>query len=146
MRQQSLASCLATAIVATTTCTWLGAQVACGGNCSHKPSTVQVVFPGTVPPDDVITFTASGACGPAPLAICQASNASLECDAAMPNAWTVDLPTLSAGECIIHIGLKNGQVFDASVTVKHSSDCGGFDFVDSPVIVSFLSGDAGSSD
>jgi hypothetical protein len=105
-----------------------------------------VVFPGTTPPDDLTTFTATGACGPAPAAICNASNAALQCDAALPSTWTVDLPTISSGACQIHIVLKTGQVYDTSVTVKHSSDCGGFNFVDYPVSVNFMSGDAGSDD
>ena len=146
MRQgTSFSLVAAAAILATAVSIPIGAG-GCGGNCSRKPSSVQLVFPGDAPPDVVTSLTTSGACGPAPAGICQSSNTSLQCDAALPVAWSIEVPTVSAGTCNIHVALNDGRVFDTTVTVKHSSDCGGFDFVDYPVMVTFGGANAGAGD
>ena len=123
------------ALVAATTGAMLIGPSACG-NCSRKDSSVVVSFPGSIAPGELATLTATGACGPAPAPNASAGGTPSD-DAATPTGWGVAIPTLSAGSCKIHVVLTNGQVFDTDVTVKYSSDCGGFTFVDSPVNVTF---------
>jgi hypothetical protein len=134
------------ALLGIAVCTLLVGPSACGGNCSHKDSTVAVVFPGSVAPADIATFLATGACGPAPGAGGGAGGSAPD-GTATQDEWGLSVPTLAAGTCMIHVGLTNGQIFATDVTVKSSSDCGGFTFVDAPVYVTFASGsEAGAGD
>jgi hypothetical protein len=94
---------------------------------------------------DVTAFTASGACGPAP-ALSSFCQTLLDCDADLNSTWAINIPTVSAGACVLHVALNDGRVFDTTVQVHYSSDCGGGTFVDSDVYVSFGGGDGGSSD
>jgi hypothetical protein len=134
-------------LAAATLSTLVGLSFGCiGGNCSKKPPEVSVEFAGGFTPDDVAVFTASGACGPAP-SVCK-DPARDACDAAgaPPYYWSAVVPAVAAGACAIHVQLKHGEVFDDSVTVKYSSDCGGGYFVDYGVIVRFASFDGGATD
>jgi hypothetical protein len=122
----------------------LGTSVGCiGGNCSKKPPDVQVVFPGSTPPSAIASFTATGACGPAPASICPASSAAPQCDAALAGPWAVQVPLVGSGACVLHVVLDDGRIYDDSVMVKYASDCGGGYFVDSDAVFVFTSGDAG---
>jgi hypothetical protein len=151
MQQEFRRSCIATGtIAAAAVCALLSSPVACvGGGCSAKPSIVVVFFPAGTPPDAVATFTASGACGPAPPPICQKvpTPDDYPCEAGVPLVWNLSVPAVASGACSIHVVRKDGQSFDDTVTVKCSSgSCGNQCVVDLPVNVSFASGDAGSAD
>jgi hypothetical protein len=127
---------------------FLAASAACvGGNCSRAPPYLSVDFAGGFTPDDVATFTASGACGPAP-AVC-ADSSTDQCDAAggPPYYWTRNVAANAPGECRIHVQLKDGEVFDGTSTAKYSSDCGGgYFFVPGAVTVRFAGFDGGGTD
>jgi hypothetical protein len=116
--------------------------VACNGACDTKQPGATVSFPADVFTTDVAVITATGACGPGPVAssLCQ----TMDCDAG--GAWSVDVPTNTGGVCMIHVALKDGRTFDGTVQVHSSSECGNHTWVDTAVYVTFGGGDAGSTD
>jgi hypothetical protein len=119
-------------------------SVAClGGNCSHNSPGVDVNFGPGLTSDDIATITVSGACGPVPSPLC---------DPKLPrcvavDGWDLYVPSDTSGACAVHVVLKDGEVFDDSVTVSHSTGCGvdGY-YGDHVVLIRSKSADAGSID
>jgi hypothetical protein len=143
-RESHLSRVAAATIAAAAVCALFGSSAACffGGNCGNKAPGVAVYF--DTPPGAVLTFTASGACGPAPPAVCRVNDGNhYSCEAG--TFWNVTVPAGSGGACFLHVVRNDGQVFDDTVTVTCSSpSCGSNCTVDLPVTVAFAPNDGGS--
>lgn len=144
-RKSRLASTVGT-ILAAIAATVVGVSAAslnaaCGGSCSHQSPGVDVNFGAGIASNEIASVTVTGACGPVPSPLCDPTQPRC----APVDGWDVYIPSGMAGICAVHVALKDGEVFDDTVSVSHATVCGvdGY-YGDHVVPIRSTMGDAGS--
>ncbi|HEY4120047.1 MAG TPA: hypothetical protein VGM56_19415 [Byssovorax sp.] len=96
----------------------------CPSDYDCSGGTILVTFEGGVSTDDIMSFTASAACGPVPAELCDSSGAGCNLVAEKENGFIVTLDAGAVGDCDIRIVLKSGVVVAKTVHVTEvTGDC-----------------------